>query len=72
MEKKGENPACLNSETILRMALLAGFGLAALLIGYLTFVAVRDFVAHWRDDQSARRYRRRCDPNPRTRRAPSR
>ena len=47
MEKKDENPARLSNETILRVALLAGFGLAALLIGYLTFVAVRDFVAHW-------------------------
>lgn len=32
----------------LRIVLLAAFGIAALLIGYLTFVAVRDFVSTWR------------------------
>ncbi|MDI6696214.1 MAG: LCP family protein [Anaerolineales bacterium] len=31
----------------MRLALFAGFGLAALLVGYLTFVSVRDFIAHW-------------------------
>lgn len=34
-------------QAILRIALWVGFGIAALLIGYLTFVTVRDFVAHW-------------------------
>lgn len=32
---------------VLRIALLAGFGLAALIVGYITFVTVRDFVARW-------------------------
>lgn len=32
---------------VLQIALLAGFGLAALLVGYITFVGVRDLVAHW-------------------------
>ncbi len=31
----------------LRIALLAGFGLVALLAAYLTFVTIRDFVASW-------------------------
>lgn len=31
----------------MRLALFAGFGFAALLVGYLTFVGVRDFIAHW-------------------------
>jgi LCP family protein required for cell wall assembly len=34
-------------QAILRVALWVGFGVTALLIGYLTFVTVRDFVAHW-------------------------
>lgn len=33
---------------VLRIALLAAFGIAAVLIGFLTFSAVRDFVSTWR------------------------
>ncbi len=43
-KKPRANGALSNS---MRLALLAGFGLAALLVGYLTFVGVRDFIAHW-------------------------
>jgi len=32
----------------LRIVLLAAFGIAAVLIGYLTFVTVRDFISTWR------------------------
>lgn len=33
--------------TGLQIALFAAFGLAALLVAYLTYIGVRDFVAHW-------------------------
>ncbi|OGO38591.1 MAG: hypothetical protein A2W35_11260 [Chloroflexi bacterium RBG_16_57_11] len=46
-EKKRRKSGLSQQEAILRIALLTGFAIAALLIGYLTFVAVRDFVAHW-------------------------
>jgi hypothetical protein len=45
--KKGRKTKLSQKEAILRVALLTGFGIAALLIGYLTFVAVRDFISHW-------------------------
>jgi hypothetical protein len=31
----------------LRIILIIGFGIAAILVAYLTFAAVRDFVASW-------------------------
>jgi polyisoprenyl-teichoic acid--peptidoglycan teichoic acid transferase len=46
--KKARKTKPSQQETILRVALLTGFIIAALLIGYLTFVAVRDFVSHWK------------------------
>jgi polyisoprenyl-teichoic acid--peptidoglycan teichoic acid transferase len=46
-DKKVKKSSQSKTASVLRIALLAGFGIAALLIGYLTFVAVRDFVAHW-------------------------
>ena len=45
--KKGKKSSQSQTAKLLRIGLWVGFGLAALLIGYLTFAAVRDFVAHW-------------------------
>lgn len=46
-DSKAKKVSRSQQQAILRVALWVGFGVAALLIGYLTFVTVRDFVAHW-------------------------
>lgn len=46
-QKKERTPKRSQTGRILTVGLWVGFGVAALLIGYLTFVTVRDFVAHW-------------------------
>lgn len=46
-QKKGPISSQNQAARILQIGLWVGFGIAALLIGYLTFVSVRDFIAHW-------------------------
>jgi LCP family protein required for cell wall assembly len=46
-ETKSSTSAASSTTRALRIILLAGFFVAALLVAYLTFAAVRDFVASW-------------------------
>jgi polyisoprenyl-teichoic acid--peptidoglycan teichoic acid transferase len=45
-DPQGTTPS--KTTRVLRIVLLAAFGIAAVLIAYLTFIAVRDFVSNWR------------------------
>jgi polyisoprenyl-teichoic acid--peptidoglycan teichoic acid transferase len=45
-DPQGVNPS--RTTRVLRIVLLSAFGIAAVLIAYLTFIAVRDFVSNWR------------------------
>ena len=46
MDQDGLNKSSKATRT-LRIILLAAFGIVAILLGYLTFVAVRDFISSW-------------------------
>jgi LCP family protein required for cell wall assembly len=49
-KKTGQNPSRKSTSSTtswLRIALLVGFAVTTLLVAYITFVAVRDFVAAW-------------------------